>query len=83
MTKLTKEDFYWVWKDSDREEILNQYYYDYITLGEAFDTIDAAIKFVKTEYNTYPSAEEWRNALLNILDKEQENDKTTRPNKDV
>ena len=30
--------------------------------------IDKAINFVKTEYNTYPSAEEWRKALLKILD---------------
>lgn len=29
--------------------------------------IDKAIEFLENEYNTYPSAEEWRNALKNIL----------------
>ena len=29
--------------------------------------INESIKFVKTEYNTYPSAEEWRTALIDIL----------------
>lgn len=29
--------------------------------------IDKAIEFIETEYNTYPSAEEWRKALKEIL----------------
>lgn len=30
--------------------------------------IDKAITFIKTEYNTYPSAKEWRSALIKILE---------------
>lgn len=30
--------------------------------------INKAIKFINTQYNTYPSAEEWRKALLQILE---------------
>ncbi len=29
--------------------------------------ISKAIKFLENEYNSYPSAEEWRNALKDIL----------------
>lgn len=31
------------------------------------ERINKAIEFIKTEYNTFPSAEEWRKALLEIL----------------
>ena len=32
------------------------------------EIIDKAIEFLKTEYNTYPSAKEWRSALSKILE---------------
>lgn len=32
------------------------------------EVIDKAIEFLKTEYNTYPSAKEWRSALSKILE---------------
>lgn len=32
--------------------------------------IDKAIHFLNTEYNTYPSSEEWRKALIKILNGE-------------
>jgi len=41
---MTKENFCKVWKDSTREEILNQYYYDYTELKE---TIDKALECIK------------------------------------
>lgn len=34
---------------------------------ELQDKINKAIEFIKTEYNTFPSAEDWRKALLEIL----------------
>lgn len=46
---MTKEDFYKVWKDSTKEEILNQYYYDYTELKE---TIDKAIEYIKLVMET-------------------------------
>ena len=32
------------------------------------EVINKAIEFLKTEYNTYPSAKEWRSALSKILE---------------
>ncbi|MCQ2977333.1 MAG: hypothetical protein MJ232_04890 [archaeon] len=34
---------------------------------EFADRINKAIEFLENEYNTYPSAEEWRKALKKIL----------------
>jgi predicted ATPase with chaperone activity len=36
---MTKEDFYKVWKDSSREDILNQYYYDRKELQERLNKV--------------------------------------------
>lgn len=33
-------------------------------LNSAENKLENGIQFVKTEYNSYPSAEEWRKALL-------------------
>lgn len=48
---MTKEDFYKVWKDSSREDILNQYYYDYKCLRKWGDDINKAITFII--YNSF------------------------------
>lgn len=42
---MTKQDFYKVWKDSTKEDILNQYYYDYEYLTELKQDIKKAITF--------------------------------------
>lgn len=36
---ISKEDFNKVWKDSTREAILNQYYYDYMELQKVYSII--------------------------------------------
>lgn len=36
---ISKEDFNKVWKDSTREVILNQFYYDYIELRKVYSII--------------------------------------------
>lgn len=36
-------------------------------VAERDSVVDKAIKFIENEYNTYPSAEEWRKALKDIL----------------
>jgi len=64
---MTKEDFNKVWKDSTKEEILNQYYYDYTELNE---TIDKAIEYLKNrEYdnNTCSVCSVMSDDLLQIL----------------
>ena len=43
--KMSKEDFIYVWRDSTREDILNQYYYD---RKELMDTIDKAIEKIES-----------------------------------
>lgn len=39
-----------------------------VEYAKALVKIDKAIRFVKEQYNTYPSAEDWRKALINILE---------------
>lgn len=39
---ISKEDFNKVWKDSTKEGILNQYYYDYIDLIKVYSIIKEA-----------------------------------------
>ena len=34
---ITKEQFNWVWKDSSRESILNQFYYEHIELRKMLE----------------------------------------------
>lgn len=41
---MTKEGFYKVWKDSGREEILNQYYYDRKELQERLNKLQDKLK---------------------------------------
>ena len=40
---MSKEEFYKLWEDSSREDILNQYYYD---RKELMDTIDKAKEYI-------------------------------------
>jgi len=41
---MTKQDFYKVWKDSSREDILNQYYYDRKELQERLNKVQDKLK---------------------------------------
>ena len=41
---MTKDGFYKVWKDSDREDILNQYYYDRKELQERLNKVQDKLK---------------------------------------
>lgn len=43
---VSKEDFLKVWKDSSREDILNQYYYDYKFTRELCDKVNKAIEYI-------------------------------------
>lgn len=79
---ISKEDFNKVWKDSTREVILNQYYYDFIELERVFTIIKEAREFIKN-YNKVirdnKMLGEYANfmiipkELLEILDKVEEN----------
>lgn len=43
----TKEEFAWVWKDSSREAILNQFYYEHKELRDYIERNEKAIEFIK------------------------------------
>ena len=45
--EYTKDDFLWVWKDSSVYDILDQYYWDYKELRNAYARIDKAIEYLK------------------------------------
>lgn len=44
---ITKEQFYWVWKDSTREGILNQFYYEHNDLVKANKIITKIEEYIK------------------------------------
>lgn len=49
---MTREEFKQIWKDSSKENILNQYYDDYITSRKWADTINKAIEKIN-DYKIY------------------------------
>jgi hypothetical protein len=72
---VNEEDFNKLWKDSTREQILNQYYYDYIELRKVYSIIKEA-----REYNEhlirdakYHLNEGHLKKMKKILDKVEEN----------
>ena len=76
---MTKKEFYKVWKDSSREDILNQYYYDYDYMIELIDRKNRAIAYIEAG-KTFPSdetrkaVEYMQNILLSILKGSDSND---------
>lgn len=48
---MSLKEFRWIWKDSSKDEILKQYYFDYINwksvLKEWSDLRDKAIEYIK------------------------------------
>lgn len=51
----TKEDFNKVWKDSTREDILNQFYYDHVALVGANDDWQLLKDYVELQRDEYSS----------------------------
>lgn len=43
---MTKEEFNKVWKDTSREGILNQFYYDYMYMQKLKEDINKAIEYI-------------------------------------
>lgn len=43
---MKEEDFIKVWKDSDRDRILHQYYYDYLEMQRLGNIIDELEKYL-------------------------------------
>ena len=80
---VSKKDFFWFWKDSLRESILNQFYYEHIELRKALEIIEEARKYIEENrlYNYEYDEEELfeiitdkkaKAELLEILDKVKE-----------
>lgn len=47
---MNKKDFNWVWKDSSRESILNQFYYEHNELINLQRRFDKALKYFDENY---------------------------------
>lgn len=76
---VTKEEFNKVWKDSTKEDILNQFYYEHIAIRKAIEYIkenteeyrhDIDLKDKRLNIHTT----QFINNLLNILQNGSEND---------
>ena len=71
---INKEDFNKVWKDSTREEILNQFYYEHCDLRQMLNIIKEVRECINhyaienEDYSKIYNDEE--KELLEILDKE-------------
>ena len=50
----TKEDFNKVWKDSPREDILNQFYYDHIEMEKSKNIINEFEKWLEESAKCEP-----------------------------
>jgi hypothetical protein len=75
---VSKEDFNKVWKDSTREAILNQFYYDYIELRKVYSIIKEAREYINSNefigrIRLSSDNKQAINKLLEILDKVGEN----------
>lgn len=46
---ISKEDFNKVWKDSSRDSILNQFYYEHCDLRKFFNQQEEFIKYLQDE----------------------------------
>lgn len=62
---MKKENFEWFWKDSSRESILNQYFWDYLKLEEYKQ---ALLKIESITYNEEITAIEARISIQEVLD---------------
>lgn len=68
ISKMTKAEQIRQLEWSDHHEFSYGYAYYLLEENQQLEKIiNKAIEFIKTEYNTFPSAEEWRKALLEIL----------------
>lgn len=68
---VTKEQFYWVWQDSTKEDVLNQYYADYKYTLNLKNRINKAIEYIKSyknDYAPYELSDYNIRELLNILE---------------
>lgn len=63
---MTKEEFNKLWKDSTKEEILNQYYYDYKELQQKENIIKEVREIMKSKGYYHLSTDEvdYINSLL-------------------
>ena len=44
---MSKEEFNKFWKESTKESILYQYYYDYITMRKLYEELDKIKEYIK------------------------------------
>lgn len=68
---LSKDEFNWVWKDTSREGILNQFYSDYVFTQKLKEDINKAIKYIN-ENGIWLDIKDFQEELINILKGEEQ-----------
>ena len=61
-------DFKKIWKDSDKESILNQFYNEHKELYEVYEVIKEVRKLVKTRTRLIPFNEDGEGGGLELVD---------------
>lgn len=68
---MSKEEFNWFWKDTTKEGVLNQFYYEHIQLREEIERINKAIEYIEWQKNNPQYDNIWRKyeceSLVDIL----------------
>ena len=69
---MTKEEFNWFWKDTTKEGVLNQFYYEHIQLREEIEKINKAIEYIENNslYETEYDYDYEENSYLSGIDDE-------------
>ena len=70
---ITKEQFNSVWKDTSKEGILNQFYYEHIDLMKYISVLDEIREYIVNDIQhcTYGQVPKYQD-ILQILDKVKE-----------
>ena len=66
---MTKEEFNKLWEDSTKEQILNQYYYDYEEMIKSHNIIKEARELLENDYFEDGSFTNY-DKVFELLDKE-------------
>lgn len=72
---ITKQDFMWVWKDSSKESILNQFYCEHIVLRKEYEKQNKLKKWLEDKISRSWNEDAYKEMLDKILELEDEDEK--------
>ena len=70
---VSKEEFNKVWKDSDKESILNQFYYEHIELRKMIDNFNELEKWLDAEIKRINDIKEGKGSKVKPYGEEKNN----------